>query len=426
MPSETFAASFICFFFCSFAISAAQQTDAVYWSPPNVAVSFRPSFALVIGIFALTFSLTVLLIYGKVCHSAAAADHATDLLVADAAGNGRFILPQDRFSGIDRTVIESLPFFRFSSLRGVRDGLECAVCLSKFDDAEILRLLPKCKHAFHVGCVDRWLEAHSSCPLCRCKVNADDEALFNYSTSSRFLFASDRLENSGRDLELFLEREPNDAGNLRGSSGFSISSSFRNTDKANEGDKVQDLPTLEEGVSGGRILHKFKHKIIVSDVVFKSRWSDVNSSDLISLDLEMLSGKDVVWNVEPTGSSASEGKASADDRLLRIKEEMEKKRLLETKASQINKNSSMAVPSISSSGTNTRALISSGNRSMSEITNVSRFMHLKDPGISATHGGEDEKAKRLWLPIARRTVQWFAGRERRSQIRDSSYSLPCL
>ncbi|CAL9135116.1 unnamed protein product, partial [Musa textilis] len=342
--------------------------------------------------------------------------HATDLLVADAAGHGRFTLPQDRFSGIDRTVIESLPFFRFSSLRGVRDGLECAVCLSKFDDAEVLRLLPKCKHAFHVGCVDRWLEAHSSCPVCRCKVNADDDALFKYSTSSRFLFASDRLETSGRDLELFVEREPNDAGYLRGSSGFSISSSFRNTDKA---DKVQGLPTLEEGASGGRILHKFKHKIIVSDVVFKSRWSDVNSSDLISLDLEMLSGKNVVWNVEPTGSSASEGKASADDKLLRIKEEMEKKRLLEIKASQINKNNSMAVPSISSSGTNTRALISSGNRSMSDITNVSRFMQLKDPGNSATHGGEAEKARKLWLPIARRTVQWFAGRERRSQMQCS-------
>ncbi|XP_009416728.2 E3 ubiquitin-protein ligase ATL42-like [Musa acuminata AAA Group] len=417
MPSETCAASFTYFFFFSFAISAAQQTDAVYWSPPNVAVSFRPSVALVIGIFALMFFLTFLLIYGKVCHSAAAA-HATDLLVADAAGHGRFILPQDRFSGIDRTVIESLPFFRFSSLRGVRDGLECAVCLSKFDDAEVLRLLPKCKHAFHVRCVDRWLEAHSSCPVCRCMVNADDDGLFKYSTSSRFLFASDRLEASGRDLELFVEREPNDARNLRGSSGFSISSSFRNTDKWRE------LPTLEEGASGGRILHKFKHKIIVSDVVFKSRWSDVNSSDLISLDLEMLSGKDVVWNVESTRSSASEGKASPDDKLLRIKEEMEKKRLLEIKASQINKNNSMSVPSISSSGTNTRALISSGNRSMSDITNVSRFMQLKDPGNSATHGDEDEKARKLWLPIARRTVQWFAGRERRSQMQCSRRESP--
>lgn len=77
-------------------------------------------------------------------------------------------------SGIDRTIIESLPVFRFGSLDGQKDGLECAVCLSRFDPSEVLRLLPKCKHAFHVECVDTWLDAHSTCPLCRYRVDPED------------------------------------------------------------------------------------------------------------------------------------------------------------------------------------------------------------------------------------------------------------
>jgi hypothetical protein len=56
-----------------------------------------------------------------------------------------------QFSGINKTVI--VTSFRFSSLKGSREGLECAVYLSKFEDIEILRLLPQCKHAFYINCV---------------------------------------------------------------------------------------------------------------------------------------------------------------------------------------------------------------------------------------------------------------------------------
>ncbi|KAF3452742.1 hypothetical protein FNV43_RR03175 [Rhamnella rubrinervis] len=77
-------------------------------------------------------------------------------------------------SGIDRSVVESLPVFRFGSLLGQKDGLECAVCLTRFESTEVLRLLPKCKHAFHVECVDTWLDAHSTCPLCRYRVDPED------------------------------------------------------------------------------------------------------------------------------------------------------------------------------------------------------------------------------------------------------------
>jgi hypothetical protein len=61
-------------------------------------------------------------------------------------------------------AVESLPVFRFGTLRGEKEGLECVVCLGRFDPSEALRLPPKCRHGFHVECVDTWLDAHSTCP----------------------------------------------------------------------------------------------------------------------------------------------------------------------------------------------------------------------------------------------------------------------
>ncbi|KAL5205125.1 hypothetical protein ABZP36_009996 [Zizania latifolia] len=55
------------------------------------------------------------------------------------------------------------------------DGGSCAVCLAEFRDGETLRLLPRCHHAFHRGCIDTWLRAHVNCPLCREPVQVADK-----------------------------------------------------------------------------------------------------------------------------------------------------------------------------------------------------------------------------------------------------------
>ncbi|EPS66911.1 hypothetical protein M569_07866, partial [Genlisea aurea] len=47
---------------------------------------------------------------------------------------------------------------------------ECAVCLAEFDESDVVRLLPKCNHSFHIECIDTWFRSHSTCPLCRSPV----------------------------------------------------------------------------------------------------------------------------------------------------------------------------------------------------------------------------------------------------------------
>ncbi|ORZ21603.1 hypothetical protein BCR42DRAFT_407916 [Absidia repens] len=49
----------------------------------------------------------------------------------------------------------------------LQDTERCLVCLDDFAPKHSVRVL-KCRHVFHVECVDRWLvEAHNSCPVCR-------------------------------------------------------------------------------------------------------------------------------------------------------------------------------------------------------------------------------------------------------------------
>jgi hypothetical protein len=44
---------------------------------------------------------------------------------------------------------------------------KCTICLMPYDDGDNLRIL-RCKHGFHVECIDQWLTGHvNSCPICR-------------------------------------------------------------------------------------------------------------------------------------------------------------------------------------------------------------------------------------------------------------------
>ncbi|CAI0466893.1 unnamed protein product [Linum tenue] len=74
--------------------------------------------------------------------------------------------------GLDAAVLKSLPVFVYSSAADTAapELMECAVCLSEFEEKEAGRTLPKCGHSFHTECIDMWFHSHSTCPLCRSPV----------------------------------------------------------------------------------------------------------------------------------------------------------------------------------------------------------------------------------------------------------------
>lgn len=78
----------------------------------------------------------------------------------------------DSPKGLDVSILKTLASFVYST--ATHDPLlECAVCLSEFEDGEHGRVLPNCKHAFHIECIDTWFHSHTNCPLCRSPVHPD-------------------------------------------------------------------------------------------------------------------------------------------------------------------------------------------------------------------------------------------------------------
>ncbi|CAK9168202.1 unnamed protein product [Ilex paraguariensis] len=72
-------------------------------------------------------------------------------------------------TGIKKKVLNTFPVVSYSAYQVKQPGFDtvCVICLSEFSSGELVRVLPKCNHGFHVLCIDRWLNIHSSCPTCR-------------------------------------------------------------------------------------------------------------------------------------------------------------------------------------------------------------------------------------------------------------------
>ncbi|XP_021902779.1 NEP1-interacting protein-like 1 [Carica papaya] len=47
------------------------------------------------------------------------------------------------------------------------DRISCSICLQEFQTGDLIHCLPHCKHIYHQPCINKWLTAHNSCPLCR-------------------------------------------------------------------------------------------------------------------------------------------------------------------------------------------------------------------------------------------------------------------
>ncbi|XP_030975479.1 RING-H2 finger protein ATL32-like [Quercus lobata] len=109
-----------------------------------------------------------------------------------------------RRRGLDQAVIQKFPTFTYSTVKGLKIGksaLECAVCLSEFEDRETLRLLPTCNHVFHLVCIDTWLRSRVTCPVCRAKLTPETNRLVDDSLHSSESSNDPTQENSGSQLD---------------------------------------------------------------------------------------------------------------------------------------------------------------------------------------------------------------------------------
>ncbi|XP_010535271.1 PREDICTED: RING-H2 finger protein ATL11-like [Tarenaya hassleriana] len=128
--------------------------------------SFDPTLAiLMIVLVSVFFFLGFFSVYIRRC-----LEQALGIDYGRSFDPGNWLSQRQAARGLDASVIETFPTFRYSTVKALRiskEALECPVCLNDFHDDETLRLIPNCCHVFHPDCIDAWLRSRATCPLCR-------------------------------------------------------------------------------------------------------------------------------------------------------------------------------------------------------------------------------------------------------------------
>lgn len=90
--------------------------------------------------------------------------------------------------GLSESTIEQYPKTQVGhSGRLLDDNTVCPICLSEYEQMDILRTIPHCNHYFHAHCIDGWLKKKGTCPLCRHLPHASISLSLSASDSHRLL-----------------------------------------------------------------------------------------------------------------------------------------------------------------------------------------------------------------------------------------------
>ncbi|CAI9768551.1 unnamed protein product [Fraxinus pennsylvanica] len=154
-------------------ISASATSDAIFqlingtsttiktpFSPPTLSTA---NYSVALIILVLVSAFCFMAFFLAYTHSLATEDSSS------STDNRRRNLsppsPNNR-NGLDPSAIKSLPLVACGV--AAKHGIEeCTICLSEFEEREIVRIIPYCKHMYHPQCIDTWLSLHVTCPLCR-------------------------------------------------------------------------------------------------------------------------------------------------------------------------------------------------------------------------------------------------------------------
>lgn len=84
--------------------------------------------------------------------------------------------PEHRITGLEPVVVAAIPTMKFNreAFSSMEDA-QCTICLGEYQEKEVLRIMPKCGHSFHLSCIDVWLRKQSTCPVCRLSVQDPTE-----------------------------------------------------------------------------------------------------------------------------------------------------------------------------------------------------------------------------------------------------------
>ncbi|KAJ6972418.1 hypothetical protein D5086_025965 [Populus alba] len=158
--------------------------------PPNYLTNLGLGYSIAIAVFFLVLLSTILLASYICCRTTrhrSRNSNNNNNNYSNSTADG-IILPRIIFVaeddeeherdlesaavGLNQAVINSYPKFQFSKDGGFTERTNnfcntCSICLCEYKDLEMLRMMPDCRHYFHLLCLDAWLKLNGSCPVCR-------------------------------------------------------------------------------------------------------------------------------------------------------------------------------------------------------------------------------------------------------------------
>ncbi|KAM3298364.1 hypothetical protein ACQJBY_040033 [Aegilops geniculata] len=100
--------------------------------------------------------------------------HEDTAAAAPVGGRSSSSGRSSRKRGLEQSVVATFPVMPWRGHHKEKEKTmmeeeeeRCPVCLAAFEEGDNLRLLPHCSHVFHPECIDPWLQARATCPLCR-------------------------------------------------------------------------------------------------------------------------------------------------------------------------------------------------------------------------------------------------------------------
>lgn len=169
----------------------AVQTSPSQWYVTDLSLSlqFHHHGLVIVSVIVFSFIVLVIILF---CHFIRQYRRVSTGNRNHQVRGGGVVIAEvpTQHKGLDEATINSLPTFLHTSLtcsspgggRGgggaglVREVSECPICLGLFEENERMKVIPKCMHVYHLECLDKWLQSHANCPLCRSTIDTSTTA----------------------------------------------------------------------------------------------------------------------------------------------------------------------------------------------------------------------------------------------------------
>ncbi|XP_021892479.1 RING-H2 finger protein ATL70-like [Carica papaya] len=150
-------------------MNSTSPADSGGFLGSNSIGGFGYGIGVSVGILLLITTITLASYYCTRTHqesSHSSSSTTQQRVTTDTQMAGDFVIDV----GLDEDTIKSYPKVVYAEVKLQKADSTascCSICLADYKSSDVLRLLPECKHLFHVKCVDPWLRMHPTCPVCR-------------------------------------------------------------------------------------------------------------------------------------------------------------------------------------------------------------------------------------------------------------------